>query len=284
MPCGFFSPSCFCRSCFAVALLRVVVPLSLQCAKSACAPRRFQLSSDGWSSNSGTPVALSASARCVQRAVRGFVRSASLPLLNSPQNVHLVACVCGGHTTCQNPVVSGWLKKSGQSTIKAKSRWVVLDGTSLMYFVDRAVRAAVSSTRLAPGSGPHPAAAAAAADGARHLVRLPLCCFMLVRRCGVLCVPPRAPCAGDVLERGPVPVRLLLLPHQTRPVPRVRGRRTEIGTAIRLNSACYAVPESAALHQAHVPVVCRLTRGARHVRRLFVCLFFFLLAPGDACV
>jgi hypothetical protein len=41
----------------------------------------------------------------------------------------------------QRSVVSGWLKKSGQSTINAKRRWVVLDGTSLVYYVDRAVSA-----------------------------------------------------------------------------------------------------------------------------------------------
>lgn len=40
----------------------------------------------------------------------------------------------------ESPVVCGWMRKSGQSSLKSKNRWVVLDGTSLMYYEDKAVR------------------------------------------------------------------------------------------------------------------------------------------------
>lgn len=39
--------------------------------------------------------------------------------------------------------MSGWLRKSGKKSITVKKRWVVLDGTSLMYYKDRSVSCAV---------------------------------------------------------------------------------------------------------------------------------------------
>ena len=54
----------------------------------------------------------------------------------------------------QDNVVSGWLRKLDSHKITMRKRWVVIDGSNLMYYEDRAVSARCSScTRLATCGG-----------------------------------------------------------------------------------------------------------------------------------
>jgi hypothetical protein len=46
--------------------------------------------------------------------------------------------------------MSGWLRKSGKKSITVKKRWVVLDGTSLMYYKDRSVSGYYCCWRCCP--------------------------------------------------------------------------------------------------------------------------------------
>lgn len=48
-----------------------------------------------------------------------------------------------GATADGAPTVCGWLKKVNSKKIGSKRRWVVLDGTTLLYYSDRAVRVVV---------------------------------------------------------------------------------------------------------------------------------------------
>ena len=62
------------------------------------------------------------------------------------------AAICSPHRSVSSGVHSGWVQKSNPKGLHWKRRWMVLDGTTIAYYVDDSMKAAKGTIALTAGS------------------------------------------------------------------------------------------------------------------------------------